>query len=184
MRGFAPAIRVMSRSDPPAVALDARRAGLVEKDIGEDVRQVARHRNQAIMGIGIDGDGPGAELLDEHVHRAVTLGHRRSERGQKPGRAFEEIGTRASRATRLGTADRVAPNVARIVAGSGADRALGRADVGDRALVGRRVENLAHDRGQCGDGDRDERDVRSAKRPGERRRRLERAPSGCHLERF
>jgi len=43
------------------VAFDSRRSGLVHEQVGERVRQVARQRDEPVMGLGIDGDGDGAE---------------------------------------------------------------------------------------------------------------------------
>jgi hypothetical protein len=41
------------------VPVDAARAGLVDEQVREDVRQVARERDEAVVGAGVDGDGDG-----------------------------------------------------------------------------------------------------------------------------
>ena len=61
MRGFAPATRVMSRSEPPGggerlVTLDPRRAGLVHEQVRKRVRQVARERDEAVVRLRVDRD--------------------------------------------------------------------------------------------------------------------------------
>ena len=55
------------------VTVDAGRAGLVEQDVRERVRQVARDRDEPVVGAGVDRDGPRAERRDEAVHRAEQL---------------------------------------------------------------------------------------------------------------
>ena len=84
MRGLAPAIRVMSRSDPPAAASGSwpstrARAGLVDEQVREHVRQVARQRDQPVVRVGVDRHGTRAELGDEAVHGGGG-GRRRSRR--------------------------------------------------------------------------------------------------------
>ena len=61
IRGFAPAIRVMSRSEPPAFASGSwpstrRRAGLVDDDVREHVREVARQRDELVVRGRVDRD--------------------------------------------------------------------------------------------------------------------------------
>ena len=67
------------------VAVDARRAGLVEEHVRERVRQVARDGDEAVVRAGVDRDRPGAERGDEPVHRAQQLraGRRRSGSGTR-----------------------------------------------------------------------------------------------------
>ena len=106
IRGFAPATRVMSRSEPPAprerlVALDPRRAGLVDEHVREHVRQVARQRDEPVVRGRVDRDR-GAELgdeaVDEPVARRVGLRGRRQEpgRARRRARPFACSGPRAS----------------------------------------------------------------------------------------
>ena len=79
MRGFAPATRVMSRSEPPAFASGSwpstRAApGVVHDHVREHVRQVARQRDEPVVRRRVDRDRHGAELGDEPVDEAVPLG--------------------------------------------------------------------------------------------------------------
>ena len=81
MRGFAPAMRVMSRSEPPACAsgswpVDAGGARLVRDDVREHVRHVTRHRDEPVVRVGVDRDRRRTEVGDEAV----------DERGAAPGR--------------------------------------------------------------------------------------------------
>ena len=82
------------------MALDPPRAGLVDEQVGERVRQVARQRDQAVVGLRVDRDRHGAERGDEAVHEPVALGvgrrppasgtrsrRRRGRRSRAPGRA-------------------------------------------------------------------------------------------------
>ncbi len=82
MRGLAPAMRVMSRRDPPAAVSGScpsmRDApAWLTQQVGERVRQMARHGDQAVVGAGIDRD------------RARARPRRRDcvRRGSTPGRS-------------------------------------------------------------------------------------------------
>ena len=88
------------------VAVDARRACLVQEQVRERVRQVARERDEPVVRLGVDRDRDGAECGDEAVHEAVALRVGRGGRREKPGRALEELGGRTLRAARLEPADR------------------------------------------------------------------------------
>ena len=83
------------------VALDALGARVVQEQVRERVREVARQRDEPVVRCGIDRDGRRAEPGDEAVHVPVALRVGRGERGQEPGRALEEIG----RARRRGPRD-------------------------------------------------------------------------------
>ena len=110
IRGFAPATRVMSRREPPAARsgswpLDPRRARLVDEQVRERVREVARQRDEPVVRLRVDRDRGRAELGDEPVDEPVALGIGAGERRQEPGRALEELGARVLRPARLGAAD-------------------------------------------------------------------------------
>ena len=94
---------------------------------------------------------------DEAVHASEPLRRGRRGRRQEPGRALEQLGRGTVGAARLGAADRMPADEARVVPGGGADGPLRRADVGDRAPLRRAVEHLAHRRA-------------AARRPGRRTR--------------
>ena len=113
--------------------LDAGLAHLVEQQIRERVRQVARQREQPVVRVGIDGDRHRSERGDEAVQGAVALGVGGGARGEKPGRSREELRPRVRRPLRLGSRDGMAADETRI-GDCSADRALGRADVGDGRL--------------------------------------------------
>ncbi len=115
------------------VPVDARRSRLVDEQIGKRVREVARQRDQAVVSVGVDRDGDGADRSDERMQRAVALGVGLRDRGEEPGRAVEELGARVGRPARFGPADRMATDEAGVGACGAHDRALRRADVGDRA---------------------------------------------------
>ncbi len=165
------------------VAVDTRRARVVQEDVREGVGEVARHGDEAVVGVRVDRHGPRAECGHEGVGCAIPLGSRGRERRQEPGGALEEIRARTARPARLGAADRVPAHEARVRARRRADGGLRRADVGDRAVVRRRLEHLEHDRGKRGDRHRDERDLGVAQRLGQRARRVDGASLGRDLER-
>ena len=126
MRGLAPATRVMSRSEPPALASGSWPSTRVEPAWLTSMFESAcgrwlRERDQAVVGGGVDGDRVGAERGDEAVQDPVAVGIGAGVRGQKPGRALEEIGAGVLGAVRLGAADRVPADEAVVVAGGGAD---------------------------------------------------------------
>ena len=128
--------RVMSRSEPPAAASGSwpsTRVGarLVHEHVRERVRQVARERDEPVVRVRVDRDGPRAELGDEAVHEPVALGVGRGGRRQEPGRALEQLGAGVLGAARLRAADRVAADEARRSAPRPRRPRLRRADVGD-----------------------------------------------------
>ena len=95
------------------VALDARRAGLVDEQVGERVRQVARQRDEPVVRLRVDRDRRRAERGDEPVHEPVALRLGRARRRQEPGRAVEQVDRRVRGPVRLGAGDRVAADEAR-----------------------------------------------------------------------
>ena len=112
IRGLAPATRVMSRSEPPGggerlVAVDAAPARLVDEQVRERVREVARQRDEPVVGARVDGDRRRAETGDEAVHEPVALGIGLGQRRQEPGGALEQVGARVLGAARLRSADGV-----------------------------------------------------------------------------
>ena len=83
------------------MALDSRRPGLVDDQVGERVREVARQRDDPVVRLWVDRDRrraePGDERVDEPVALRVGLGQRR----QEPGRALEQLAARVLRPARL-----------------------------------------------------------------------------------
>ncbi len=95
--GSRPATRVMSRKLPPladerVVSVDAPRARLVDEQVRDHVGQVARQREQPVVGARVDGDRA------PHRARRRTRAGRDSARvsvsaigRQEPGRAVEQV---------------------------------------------------------------------------------------------
>jgi hypothetical protein len=54
------------------VSLDAARAGLVDEQVGERVREVAGQRDEPVVGLRVDGDGRRAQRGDEAVNETVA----------------------------------------------------------------------------------------------------------------
>ena len=92
--------------------LDSRRARLVDEQVRERVRQVARQRHDPVVRLGIDGDGGRAEARDEGVDEPVAVRVGLGKRRQEPGRALEELAARVLGAAGLGAADRMAAHEA------------------------------------------------------------------------
>jgi hypothetical protein len=113
------------------VTLHAAAARLVDEQVRERVRQMARQRDELVVGLGVDRDRRRAECRDEAVNEAVALGVGLRGRGQEPGRAVEEIDRRVGGAVRLRAGYRMAADKARVARRVG-DIRLRRADVGDR----------------------------------------------------
>ena len=122
------------------VPVDPCGARLVEEDVREHVRQVARHRDEAVVGIRADRDGSRAERRDEPVHEPEAVRLRRRGRREEPRRAVEEVRRRALGPTRLGAADRVPADEPPVASRRGRDGPLRRSDVRDGAPFGRPVE--------------------------------------------
>ena len=97
------------------VSVDAPRARLVDEQVGDHVGQVARQREQPVVGAGVDGDGLGAERGDERVQVAVARRVRVGDRGQEPGRADEQVDHRVLGAAHLAAAHGMAADEARTV---------------------------------------------------------------------
>ena len=165
------------------VPVDACGARLVEEDVREHVRQVARHRDEAVVGIRADRNGSRAERRDEPVHEPEAVRLRRRGRREEPRRAVEEIRRRALRPARLRAADRMPADEPPVASRGGRDGPLRRSDVRHGGPLGRAVERLAHDGRKLADRRRDEDEVRRGDGLGDAPRRLHGAPLRGDAER-
>jgi hypothetical protein len=147
------------------VALDPAGPRLVDEQIGERVRKVARQRDQPVMALRVDRDRHGTERGDEPVDEPVALRVGRRDRRQEPGRAVEEIRARMRRAVRLAPADRMPSDE---LLRQAQRPFLRRADVGDRAAVGRARDHLLDEGRQDGDGCGDDGEVGLGEQVAER----------------
>ena len=119
------------------VPLDARRTRLVDDDVREHVRKMARQRDELVVGSRLDRVREGAELADEAVDEGVALRARLGGRCEKPGGALEQAGRGVHGTVHLLARDRVTADEPRRAAGRGDDGRLRRADVGDGRLARR-----------------------------------------------
>ena len=149
------------------VAVDPRRARLVEEHVCEHMREVARQPDEPVVRVRPDRDRSRAERADEAVEQPQPLGRRRGRRSEEPRRAVEELRRGAAGPARLGAADRVAADEALVRRGRRADRPLRRADVGDRRSLGRMTEDISHGLGEVADRRRDEHEIGVGDRGGE-----------------
>ena len=166
------------------VAVDPRRARVVEEHVCEDMREVARQPDEPVVRVGPDRDRSRAERADEAVEQPQPLGRRRGRRSEEPRRAVEELRRGAAGPARLGAADRVAADEALVRRGRRADRPLRRADVGDRRSLGRMTEDISHGLGEVADRRRDEHEFGVGDRGGEVVGRLDGAARRCERERL
>ncbi len=90
------------------VPVHPHRAGVVEDEVREGVRQVARQRHEPVVRAGVDRHRDRAERGDEAVQMLVALGLCLGDRREEPRRALEELRARVLGATSLGAADRMA----------------------------------------------------------------------------
>ena len=103
IRGFAPATRVMSRSEPPAAAsgswpsIRPAPAWLTSRFASACGRWLVSATSRSCAR-GSIATGDGAERGDEAVHEPVALRVGAGGRRQEPGRAVEEVGGRVRRA--------------------------------------------------------------------------------------
>lgn len=132
---------------------------VVEEEVRKRVQQVARHRDQAVVRVGLDRNQARAQRGHEAVHGAVAIRLDRAERREEPGRADEEIGGRAAGPARLGSADRVAANEPRVAHGCGADGTLRRPDIRDGVGVRCHIQHATDDSRQRRNGYCNQRDV-------------------------
>ena len=145
MRGFAP-------GDARHVA--QRAAGRLQADRGRRSRDAPAWlrstfasacgrwlvtRDEPVVRAGSIATGRAPSAVDEAVDEPEPLRRRRARGGVRNQVAPSNSSARGALGpSRLGAADRVAADEARIAAGRGAHRALRRADVGDRAVSARR----------------------------------------------
>ncbi len=188
IRGFAPAIRVMSRREPPAlasgvVALDPALAGAVDDHVREHVRNVADQRDQPVVRRRVDRDRERAELGDERVDEPVALGVGCRRRCQEPGRAFEEPGRGALGAPALRAGHRMAADEARRAGGRRRAPLLRRGDVGDGRPVACRCEHGCDLRGSSATGAATTASSAPSSASSSERCGLDRAPRGRGRER-
>ncbi len=137
--GLEPATRVASRKLGPDLGHPLGVAGqlgggLCDEDVGDDVRQVADRRHQAVVGVGVDRLRAGAEAGDGPLQAVVEEAAGALGRGQVPAGALEEVGAGVLDPGGLGAGQRVAADEALVGAERRDELALGRADVGDDRL--------------------------------------------------
>ena len=165
IRGFAPAIRVMSRREPPAAWSGSWPSIRVEpawlrSTFASTCGRWLVSADEPVVRVRPDRDGSRAERADEAVEQPQPLRRRRGRRGKEPRRAVEELRRGAAGAARLGAADRVAADEPRVRRGRRADRALRRADVGDRALPRGPVKDFSHGVREIADRRSDDDEIR------------------------
>jgi hypothetical protein len=120
--------------------------GLRDEHVGEHVRQVAEHRDETVVGLGVERHWPRPHGDHEPVQALVEQALGLRQRGQVPDRAVEEIGPGVLDPRGLGARYRVAADEARVV-----DRReqllLGRPYVGDERPRAGDGQRLMHQRG-------------------------------------
>ena len=138
--------------------LAERRRGLRDQHVGDHVRQMADRRHQAVVRLGLD-----------RLRARAQVSRSRAARGRRGSRPVVGVGVRYQRAPSKRSARAFStPEVSAPASGMPADEAavraeggdqvpLHRADVGDRAILGRRVQRLGGE-------------AREAPSPGRRRR--------------
>ena len=142
MRAFAPgdaghvAERAADRGQR-VVPVDPAGAGLGDQQVREHVRQVARQRQQPVVGAGVDRHRRRAERGDEGVQVAVALRVGLGDRGEEPGRAVEQVAAGVLGAAQLEPGTRVPADEA---------AAVGRAEATTPAFV----EPMSRHRGPRG----------------------------------
>ena len=170
---LAPATRVASRKLGPDPAQRLALAqqplgGLGHQHVGQHVRQVADRRQQAVVGLGVDRHRPRAE-----VARPAGGGARRARpRSARAGVRYQAAPSkRSARACSTPAVSAPAigwPPTKRSSSIDATMRALGRADVGDHAVLGRRRERGGDQLRQRADGRADEADLGAVERLRER----------------
>ena len=96
IRGFAPAMRVMSRSEPPAAGSGSwpstrDEPAWLRRTFASACGRWLVTATSRSCARRVDRDRPRAERGDERVHRAVALRPGRRERRQEPRRALEQV---------------------------------------------------------------------------------------------
>ena len=164
------------------VPVDPPGPRLVEENVREHVRQVARDRDEPVVRVRPDGDRSRAERRDEPVQVAQPIRRRGSGRGHEPGRVVEQLRTGPPRATRLRTANRMPADEAGIASRRLRDWPLRRANVSDCGAFGTPVQHLANRDRQLANGDCDDDEVRVFDGLRETRCRLDGATLGRDRE--
>ena len=150
MRGFAPAMRVMSRSEPPAAwsgswpSTRVAPAWLRRTFASACGRWLVTATSRSCAPASI-ATGRAPSEVTKPCTRAQQLGPGPGGRRQEPGRALEQLGVRPLRAARLGTADRVAADEAGVCPRAAAQTALFVEPTSvTTQSCGREREHLAH----------------------------------------
>ena len=140
---------------------------------------MADGREQPVVVAGVDRGRTRAEGDEQLVQPVVEHAGRVLTRGQVPGGGLEEVRACVLHPSRLRAGDRVAADEA-LVGDRRDNRALRRADVGDQAIGGRRLEGLGHELRQRADRCAGEARPRAFQGAGHRvRHRVDRpAPAG------
>ena len=146
MRGFAPATRVMSRSEPPAAASGSCPSTRTAPAWFR-IRLASACGRWLVSAIsrscaaGSIATGTAPERRDEAVQHPVALRLGLRDRCQEPRRSLEELRAPVRGAAGLGAADRMPADVAHPVADGRAETRLRGADVGHRAARAGGVEH-------------------------------------------
>ena len=127
--------------------LAERRRRLRDQDVGDHVRKMADRRHQAVMRLGLDRLRARPQVRDRALHAVVEHPARRGRRRQVPAGALEEVRSGVLHARGLRSGEGMPTDEATVRAEGGDQVPLHRADVGDRAILGRRVQRL---RGEAG----------------------------------
>jgi hypothetical protein len=97
------------------VPVDRARARLRREQVRDDVRQMARERDEPVMRDRVDRDRPRADRRHHRVHLREPLRVGVVDRCQEVGRALEQLGAGRRGSARLRSADRVAADEPRAV---------------------------------------------------------------------
>ena len=165
------------------VPVDARRARLVQQQVRERVREVARQRDEPVVRLRIDRHRHRTKRDDEAVQQPVALRIGRRDRRQEPRRAAEQLAVRMRGAVRLRAAHGMPADEAPVADGL-RDRSLRRADIGDRRRLAARRQHCRHLRGNEGHRRRHDRELGGGDRLLERPRRLHRPALGRNTQRL
>ena len=158
-----------------------RRLGDAEhEEVRQRVRDVARQREEAVVGGGVRPNRARTERGDEALHERDALGRGCFGRSQEPGRLVEQVGRGARGAAGGSAGDGMARNEAGIL--DRRERTLGRGDVGHHDAWPGGVQHLPHDGRSRADRNRDDHELRVPDRLRERLRRLDRAARRRALE--
>ena len=162
-------------------------AGVVHEHVRQNVRQMADHSHDAVVGHGVDVRGLGAQLQDELLEHLIELREGRAGRAEEVGGALEQVGSGVADAALRGTAYRMAADEHRACQRREVahDGRLGAAHVGDQARRGLRRRALLHQRRDAPHRGRDDHQVRIGRGLSRRRGLLGYHALGeSRLERF